>query len=168
MPAGRRGRWVVATLVTLALLAAGGLGLSAWLFSSWSSIRTLEPDDADRAFDAALARSGGGPAYIEIGPGGRVGVHRELEAAEPLPVQALHLLAYEPDRRQLVEVAFPFWFVRAKLTGTLNAGTLTTLASGDWAHLDLSVTEEDLERRGPGLVLDHAPAGGGRLLLWLE
>ncbi len=168
MARARGGRWIVGALVGLALLAAAGLGLSTWLFSQWARVRTVEPAEAEQAFVAALARSGGGRPYIEISGDGAVSVHREMEGAHPVPVQALHLVALEPGRRQIVEVAFPFWLVRAKLTGTLNAGTLTTLVAGDWANLDLRVTGDDLRKRGPGLILDHHPTRGGRILLWTE
>ena len=47
-------------------------------------------------------------------------------------------------------------------------GTLSTALARDWQHLDLDVTEEDLERRGPGLVLDEEGAGGRRLMLWTD
>jgi len=152
----------------MALLAAAVLALSTWLFSQWTRVRTVEPAEAEQVFAAALARSGDGRPYIEISRDGAVSVHREMEGPRPVPVQALHLVALEPGRQQLVEAAFPFWFVEAKLTGTLNAGTLTTLVAGDWVHLDLRVTEDDLMRRGPGLILDHHPARGGRVLLWTE
>jgi hypothetical protein len=33
---------------------------------------------------------------------------------------------------------------------------------------DLRVTVEDLERHGPGLVLDHQSRHGGRVLAWTE
>jgi hypothetical protein len=60
------------------------------------------------------------------------------------------------------------WFVRVKMSGGLDLGTLTSLLAGDWQHLDVSVSLRDLERRGPGLVLDHARADGARIVLWTE
>jgi len=68
----------------------------------------------------------------------------------------------------MVRVGFPYWFVRMKMTDSLNLGTLTSVLARDWEHLDLSVSERDLERRGPGLVLDQQTERGARIVLWTE
>jgi hypothetical protein len=65
-------------------------------------------------------------------------------------------------------VAFPFWFVRVKMSATFNLGTLTSALARDWGHLDLRVSVQDLEKRGPGIILDHRLPDGKRLLLWSE
>jgi len=162
-----RGRWA-GTLVALAVVGAVGLTVSTWLLSTWTSVRTVERTEADRAFADALERSGGGTPYVEITQDGSVSVHREQERSGSLAVRALHVVAQGPVGDRLVEISFPFWFIRLKLSTSLNLGTLTTLLAGDWSHLDLQVTAADLRRRGPGLILDHRPARGGHLLLWTE
>ena len=48
----------------------------------------------------------------------------------------------------------------------VNLGTLISVLSSDWDNLDLRVSVDDLERRGPGLVLDHQGADGARIVLW--
>jgi hypothetical protein len=34
--------------------------------------------------------------------------------------------------------------------------------------MKLKITVEDLERRGPGLILDHKEASGERVLVWAQ
>jgi len=167
MAASRRSRWI-GTLISFAVVGAVGLTVSAGLLSNWTRVRSVEPAEAERAFSDALAKSGGGTPYVEIAADGTVTVHREQESSKPFALRTLHVVARRPDGDRLVEIAFPFWFVRLKLSGTLNLGTLTTLLAGDWSRIDLRVTANDLRRRGPGLILDHRPARGGRLLLWTE
>ncbi|MEE8586279.1 MAG: hypothetical protein V3T83_15650 [Acidobacteriota bacterium] len=62
----------------------------------------------------------------------------------------------------------PFWFVRLKMTESLNLGTITSALAGDWGNLDLKVSVEELERRGAGVVLNHRLEDGTRILLWTE
>lgn len=160
--------WAWYAVVVLAFLAAAGLGSSWLLLSRWSSIENPSPAGASAAFDRALDGAGGGAPYIEIGASGAVTVHRELEVPGSPPLATLHLLAWDPGLQRLLRVSFPFWFVRLKMSETLNLGTLTAALARDWGNLDLEVTEEDLQRRGPGLVLHLNRPDGGRLLLWTE
>jgi len=158
--------WKVVAL--LLVLGAAGFGLFLVTLGRWSDVRTMSPAGAAAAFDDVLAGLGGGPPYVEIDAAGTVSVHREQEQDEPTPLETLYLLSWEPGPERLARVAFPFWFVRLKTTDELNLGTLTTALAGDWENLALSVTTDDLERRGPALVIDHARTDGGRILLWTE
>lgn len=155
-------------MVAILAAAALGIGASALMLSLWSDLRPASAEEAERAFDAAVAEAGGGPAYLEVSGGGEVLVRRDLERPRPASLRTLHLLAWEPGRARLLRIDFPFWFVRMKMSDTLNLGTLTAALARDWDSLDLSVAERDLERRGPGLVLDQRRPDGARLLLWTE
>jgi hypothetical protein len=97
-----------------------------------------------------------------------VQVHRELESPSPVPLRTLHLVAWDPGHERLLRIDFPFWFVRLKMSRVLNLGTFTSALAHDWQSLDLKVAEEDLERRGPGLILDITSPDGALLLLWTE
>jgi hypothetical protein len=85
-----------------------------------------------------------------------------------MELQTLHLLAWDPRQDKLLQVAFPFWFVRVKMNDTINLGTMATALSGDWDNLELKVSVAELCRRGAGVVLDHTRQDGLRLLLWSE
>ena len=91
-----------------------------------------------------------------------------MERPKPVALCTLHLLAWEPKGSRLLRMSFPFWFVRIKMSETFNLGTLTSALASDWEHLDLKVTEHDLQKRGPGIVLDHQRPDGARILLWTE
>jgi len=79
---------------------------------------------------------------------------------------ALTLLGWSSSEEKLLRVDYPRWFVRLKTAASFNLGTMISVARGDWGHLDLSVTFDDLRRRGPGLLLDHRIENGSRILLW--
>lgn len=162
----RRGRWILRAGIVLLILAAAGIVVSTLMLASWSEVDTVDAADAAAAFARARAEAGDGTPYLSVDDDGVVRVQRDQERDERAELDALHLLAWEPESGRLVRVEFPYWFVRVKLSESLNLGTITTALAGDWSHLDLSVTEEDLERRGPALVLDEENVDGARILLW--
>ena len=154
--------------VAILVVASIGIVTSMLFFSSWGQIESATFEEATMAFEGDIARAADQRAYVIIAASGKVEVRRELEQQHPSRLTALHLLAYEPGTSRLVRMRFPFWFVQVKTSDSLNLGTLVSLLSKDWENLDLSVTEDDLMHRGPGLVLDHTRANGGRILLWSE
>ena len=160
----------VAGFVGVAFL---GLGVAAILFLSWTELADSNTQEASQAFATALATAGAdGPraatAYLQIDADGQVHVLRELEDDSPHELRTLHLLAWDPQQDKLLQVAFPYWFVRVKMNDTINLGTMTTALSGDWDNLELKVSIGELRRRGAGVVLDHRRRDGVRLLLWNE
>lgn len=166
--AALRRAWLLWLAVGFIGFAAGMAALSTMMMSRWTKLYETTSADAERRMSEARGALGEGPPYLEVGAAGEMVVRRELERAEPTDLRKLHLLGWDPAREQLVEIEFPWWFVRLKMSEHLNLGTLASALAGDWRHLDLKVTEDDLERLGPGLVLDHRRADGGRLLLWTE
>jgi len=163
----RKRNWLI-LLAVIGIFAATMLGLSALLLSRWSELRSATPRDAESAFAAALEEMESRSPYLEISEAGTVHIHRELEQAAPADLRTLHVLAWEPRTARLLRLDFPFWFVRLKMNRTLNLGTLASVLTRDWGNLDLQVSEDDLARRGPGLVLAHALSNGARILLWAE
>lgn len=155
-------------LLVLTILAAVGIRIAADMFSRWTEVGTVTPAAAGREFAIALRQAGGGIPYVEIAPDGEVIVHRDQESIEPTPLDTLHLVAWDSSTGGLVRIDFPFWFVRLKMTDTINLGTITTVLAEDWDNLDLKVSVEDLERRGPAVVMDHTLVDGSRILLWTE
>jgi hypothetical protein len=172
-PAGRsRGpSTLLRVAVGLALLALT-MAVASWIrLASWRSHDTATPAGARAAHDGARAAAGAtGDAapYLEITPAGEVVVHRAQEQDEPVTLATLHVLAWQPSAQRLVRVDFPWWFVRLKLSRTVGLGTMVAAVAGDWEGLDLGVSEDELERRGPALLLDHARADGARIVLWTE
>ena len=159
-------RWAMIGAATVTVAALAGISLSAVLFNRWSEVSSVDESAAERAFARERKAAGGGPAYVEISPSGQVSVRTELELDTPIRLTTLHLLAWQPQARNLLRIAFPMWFVRVKMSRAINLGTLTSVLTGDWGQINLTVSVEELERRGPGVVLDHRLSGGGRILLW--
>jgi hypothetical protein len=90
-------------------------------------------------------------------------VHHELEKPEKSTVNRLRVLIYDPGDNRLVRLQIPFWLVRLG-----GSDKHISFDAGDVHGVRLSITPSDLERRGPGLILDQETRRGQRLLVWAE
>jgi hypothetical protein len=170
---GSRWRFLWSILLALGALALIAMAVSAVLLSRWSDLRSSSSPQAAQAFHDVRQQVGrwgadADRAYLHIDAAGHVHVDRRLEHEQQADLRALHLLAWDPASQRLLNVGFPWWFVRVKMNDTINLGTFTTALSGDWQHLDLKISTEELRRRGPGIVLDHQRSDNSCVLLWSE
>ena len=80
---------------------------------------------------------------------------------EPLP-KTLAFMKWNPEEERLVSVHLPLWLLRWGTDANVSFDT----EDGDLVTLELHV--DDLERHGPGLVVDHTHQGRESALVWLE
>jgi hypothetical protein len=132
----------------------------------WTDVSQVAPHESDSYFQAALAETGGGMPYIEFDENGVIVVHRELETENAPAFDTLTLVAWAPGDERAVRVHYPRWFVYLKTSTSVNLGTMIAVVRKDWNHLDLSISYDDLSRRGPALLLNHKADNGARLLIW--
>ncbi len=92
-------------------------------------------------------------------------VHHEQEKATREPLQKLRLVAYDKRENRLVRLSIPFWLVRL---GGNHPIKLNSGQSGWDPGVQLSITPEDLERHGRGLVIDTTGRHGDRVIIWAE
>ena len=85
--------------------------------------------------------------------------YQDVDGLDP---QAMHLMAWDDDEGRLVTFAIPFWLLRLK-SGPIE---LSAYSQG-WNDRGVSFKIEDLERAGPGIVLDFSERDG-RVLVWAE
>jgi hypothetical protein len=119
---------------------------------------------ADEEFAHIVAKFEGQKPYLIIKDGEPV-VTSEPAAAPGKPVEALHIIVWDPDERKVIKLNMPFWLLR------MTNGQPIRISSNDdpgSEALTLKITAHDLERRGPGLILDHREASGERVLVWAQ
>ena len=75
----------------------------------------------------------------------------------------MHLLAWDEDDEQLVRMSIPFWLLRLK-SGPIRISA----SSAGLVDRGLDFRVEDVERYGPGLLLDLPDQRDGRVLIWAE
>jgi hypothetical protein len=158
--------WVVVAIVVLGIIgiiAMAGAGL--YFFTRHIQMREASPAVAARSFDDVKARFANQKPLIELNDEGdflRSNPQRNrLEHAAPL--EAIHVMAYDPDDAKVVNVSIPFWLIRLQ-----KGETVINFNGRDMNLEDLKITVEDLEHFGPTLIIDHKGRGGARVLVWSQ
>jgi hypothetical protein len=116
-------------------------------------------------FEQVRARFTEGRPLIEVEGDDmeRVRINHPPESAPRQPVKDLNLLVWTPDEDKLVRLSLPLWLLRFNASGFH-----VTTREGDVSFERFRLTVEDVERHGPGLVLDHESRDGERVLIWAE
>jgi len=159
--------WAVIILGIGAFVLIVGVGLVAvvgYVIYQQFAFQTKSATEmsAGEEFAQIVAKFEGQKPYLVIKNGEPV-VNEEPAAAPKRPVEALHIIVWNPDERKVVRLNVPFWLIR------MTKGQPIRISSQDDPEAEpvkLKITAEDLERRGPGLILDYKEASGKRVLVW--
>jgi len=119
---------------------------------------------AEQEFKKAVRKYEGQEPYLVIKDGEPV-INDESTSTVGKPIEAIRIIIWDPDKRKVVRLTMPFWLLR------MSRGQPIKISSDDepGSHaMHLKITVEDLEKRGPGLILDHKAATGERVLVWAE
>jgi hypothetical protein len=171
--ASNRKTWIsilIAAVIIAGVLTLAAVGGTAYFIYRHVHAEFTNQRVADQEFTSARARFEGQQPLIEIRIDDEPVVHRDLIPATIRPgtkLQALRVLAYDDRAGKLVRVSIPFWLLRmlpSRNLSFLNDQGIDVDIDSDRVRL----TIDDLERRGPGLVLAHADRRGARVLVWTE
>jgi hypothetical protein len=161
-------RWLPIAAGIVVLLAFTALGV-AIVGSSWMREHVAVSDGssaeaAAAAFDEARARFAGQAPLLELDSRGTPRYVGDPAArARGGAVESVHVLAWFPKRHRLAHADLPFWLLRLK-SGPIRLGAYVR---GLGEHrVDLSPA--DIERFGPGLLLDADTRDGQHVLLWAQ
>ena len=167
-----RKTWIsiaIATVASLCLLALAVVGGTAFFIYRHVDAKFTSETTAQDEFQAARARFTGQQPLIEIPREGDEPIlHRDQlrrERAPDKPLESLRVLAYDDTSGKLVHVTIPFWLLRIMPTKNMS------FLNDEGLDIDtrrLRLTLEDVERRGPGLLLDQKDRRGSQVLVWTE
>jgi hypothetical protein len=153
-------------LVILAVGLLAGATVSVLLLSqSTLDSTSVSAPAAERELDEILSRFDAELCAEFVSADGRL-VFRWRAVPGPVPPEPLHRLhglLWDPASSRLVRASVPAWGVslaRSKLA------VLGVFPGSLERRLGVDVELPDLERCGPGLILDQALSGGRRLLVW--
>ena len=159
MDAKTRKTWVsvvIAAVIIIGLLAIGVVGGTAFFIYSHVNAKFVPPDTAEQEFLTARARFATQAPLIELTRDDEPIVHRTTSGPRH-EIQALHALVYDGHARKLTHVDVPGWLLRLMSRhGRIRFGDLDVFDDDERAG---RLTIEDLERHGPGLILEAYLAG---------
>jgi hypothetical protein len=88
------------------------------------------------------------------------------------PLRWFHTVIFDTRGRQrLVHITVPYWFARrsAGHAGQFRwLGELTFLDDTEFDPEAIQLSLDQIERHGPGLIVDHRHSSGGQFMAWVE
>jgi len=154
---------LIAAVIIIGMFAAAVVGGTAFFIYRHVHTQFTPSDDAERQFAEARSRFAGQQPLLEIRRDDQAVVHRS-PASPRRDLTALHALAYDPSAHKLVHVDIPIWLLRLVPAG----GTIHISDVDELDTINAKLTLEDLERHGPGLVMDLHRQGESQVLVWTE
>jgi hypothetical protein len=157
---------LIAGVIIVGMLAVAAVGGTAFFIYRHVDSTSTGHDTAAAEFAQARARFAGQQALVEISAGDEPVIHRDLvKGSRGRKLESLRVLAYDHREQKLVRVSIPFWLLR------LLPSDHFSFLNDDGIEIDadrVKLTADDLERRGPGLVLDTKDRRGSEVLVWTE
>jgi hypothetical protein len=164
-PKKKKLTWLWILLGVFAFFVITGIGMVAftayWVGSHVEIVET-PPADAAKAFEEARAKFPGQRPLLDFVDG----KPQELTAVtgnSSASLTTLHIIAFDDDENQMVRVDVPFWLLRLR-SGPISFNSYASEL--DDRKIKLSVA--DIEKRGPGIVVDFSERNEGRVLIWAE
>jgi hypothetical protein len=159
-------RWAQ-VLIGVAIIAIFlGIGaiiaVTAW-FSQNMVVNSSTAREADEEFDKVRQHFKGQPPLIEMKDGIARYTTGRPAPSTPQQLNTLHILAWDADEEKLASVNVPWWVLRLK-SGPIQ---FSSYASG----LDdegVKLRPEDIEKYGPGIIMEVTGRRGERVLLWAD
>jgi hypothetical protein len=157
---------VIAAVIIVGMLALAVVGGTAFFIYRHVNTQYASETSAGQEFATARARFAGQQPLIELRHNQEPLLHRDTVRARPdRKLESLRVLAYDESEEKLVRVTIPFWLLRMMPSKNLS------FLHDEGIDLDTSrvrLTLEDVERRGPGLILDQKDRRGSQVLVWTE
>ena len=170
MTNGNRKTWisvVIAAVIVVGILAASAVGGTAYFIYRHVQTQFVPTENAEQQFAQARARFAGQQPLIEMRKGDEPLLHREvIPATMPAAkLETMRVLAYDTRANKLVNVSIPMWLLRLAPS---NKFSFMKDNGIDFDSDRVHITLDDIERRGPGLILDQAERRGSQVLVWTE
>ncbi len=158
---------VVLFLVIIAVAAIGGFGY--YMYRQMAPSQTVGAQ-SEQEFADVSARFEGQVPYIDFSSkdSGEGVVHHEQEKPEAAKVKQLRLVAYNPDDRKLVRVTLPMWLLNYARNKPISFSGSGGGVQWDEDRVRLKVTPAEIERHGPGLIVNATSRSGEKVIIWAE
>lgn len=156
---------VVGILIFVVLVGAGLVGGCVFFVTQHVKVQPVTAEEGQAEFDRLVARMAGQKPFIELPAPDSDAlpiVHRELETHGTGSVTTVHIRVWSPAKKTMARIDLPFWIMR------LGGNKPFTVNAGSMHDVQLHVTPEEIDRRGPGLIVLWNSPREARLLVWTE
>ena len=157
--------WIVLGIfLFFGMVLVGGIIVAVSLFRNNMSVSESNETDAMQQFDAVRGRYPGQQPLIQLVDGRPEYVaERASQTPSKTSLSTVHILAYDRDEGKVVTFSLPFWLLRMK-SGPIR---ISAYQQG-WDDRGVSFRVEDIEKHGPGIIVDATERNEGRVLVWAE
>ena len=166
-PRPKKRNWIAIVLGVLLLFGILGVGCVvitvSWFRQNLSVTGTSE-EAAMQQMEEVRSRFAGQQPLIQLVDGKpELNTQRSAQASAQTTLSTLHVIAFDSDDGNLVSFSLPFWLLRMK-SGPIR---ISAYQQG-WDDRGMSFRVEDIEKHGPGIIVDTSRPGEGRVVVWAE
>ena len=165
-PAPKKRKWlaiVLGVLLLFGVLAVGCVVVSVAWFRQNMAITETSEEAAMKELDAIRERFPGQQPLIQLVDEKPQVIERAGQSATQTTLTTLHIAAFDSDEGNLVNFSLPFWLLR------MRSGPIRISSYQDgWDDRNVSFRIEDIEKHGPGIIVDATKAREGRVVIWAE
>ena len=155
---------VLGILFLFVVLAIGGIIFMVSFVRQNMTVAEMSATSAEDEFAKVRGRFAGQQPLIQMVDGQPQYVaERATESSSSGPLRSMHVMAWDDEEQKLVTFSLPFWLLRLK-SGPIQ---LSAYSQG-WDDRGVSFRVEDIEKHGPGLLLDVNEPNEGRVIIWTE
>ena len=159
--------WIVfGVLAFLAVCVVALVGGTAYVVSKHVRSELVGRASAEQQFFRQRERFAGQEPLIDVNGAdttdAQVTVHRPREGAQRVELQTMRVLVYDSHQGRRVHIDLPMWLLRLMPSRRLGS------VSGDFSFDSGHITIDDIERHGPGLILDARDNRDAQVLIWTE
>ena len=160
--------WIIfGVAICIAVAFVALVGGTVYMVSRHVKTELVGKNTAEQQFLQQRERFAGQQPLIELQ--GDIGderpiIHQRSENARKVDLQSIRVLVYDSHDGRLVHIDVPFWLFRLMPSGRVSSfGT-----SFNFESSRVRLTVDDLERYGPGLILDATDRRNAQVLIWTE
>ncbi|MFM8532184.1 MAG: hypothetical protein ACKOEC_01090 [Acidimicrobiia bacterium] len=157
--------WILGgVFVLFVFVAIGGIIFAISFFRDNMQVtRDVTESKAVSEFDAVYSKYPGQSPLIQLVNDRPQLVAERAGTASGTPLTTLQVLAFDSNSGEMVRFSLPFWLLRMK-SGPIR---LSAYQQG-WDDRGVSFDIADIEKAGPGIIIDAKERREGRLLVWAE
>ena len=167
----RTTRSILFSLITGAvILALTTVGIGFWFFVSHHESSPVSKQSAEAEFSQLRSRFSAQQPLIDMSL--RQPVDTPTIGQPVVPLHTFHTVIFDTRGSQrIVHIIVPYWFARlfAGHDGEFRwLGQLTFLDDTEFDGEAIRLSLDQLEQRGPGLIIDYQRQSGGQFISWVE